>query len=135
MGYDNRRWTTEGSFRAIGTTVDGRSARTITVHGLEGETPVQRRAFVTGLVAELNAHGGPQLTKAQRAVLDAVTAHEAEHTWPADAGDIAQTTGYTRQWVYQVWDQLVALGLGTREPRNPSENKPFRTLAHQGADR
>src|SRR5689334_21563840 len=104
MGHENRRWATAG-YDVTGTATDGRPDRTVHLPALPGETPEQRRALAERIVEIFNRDGEPVLTRSQRAVYNAVRTHEAQHDWPPIARRIAEDTGYTEQWVYQVFDQ------------------------------
>ncbi len=132
MSTLNRRWATDGT-RVVGTAPGHKDIVYAPVGRPRTPEDVDTHRQTAVLLAEaLNADGGPHLTANQRAVLDAVLAHQAVHPWPAPMSHLVEATGLVRQTVHNILDQLVDLGLGTRPPRaTDGDRRPF--IAHSPA--
>jgi hypothetical protein len=126
MPTDNRTWKPNGT-TVIGT-APGRED-VVFAPLVTPDSPAavdELRAIAVLLAKALNADG---LTDAQRRVLAAIRVYEAEHQgWPAPPKAIAVATGFTLQWVNQIFDQLEEMGLGERPPKGEvRRTRPFRT--------
>jgi hypothetical protein len=136
MPVDARTWKTEG-LHVVGEATDGRRSvkYSLSLIGAgDDPAPAARRALTEEIVAALNAHGGPHLTRAQRMVYEAAVDHQTLNGWPAAPADLKIATGYTLQWIDEVLDQLAELGVGSRPPKvEVRRTRPFTVTALEGA--